>query len=114
MSEGSFSYWISNLGAQITTDPITYIIMTHMMAWSIRKTMTAEEIDEFLKEMLRSTRRSILAEFAKATDGEVEDLQLPDREAFAVALDQQLKEADSRLRKLLLRNSDEVQRDDSV
>lgn len=98
--------WINGLNQQMSTDPLVFIVLTHMMALVIRKSLKEKEIATFLSTISKKLRKTLMDEYKVASANP--DPDLPDHEEFAVGLDQQLKLTTARVRELLIREDNEL------
>lgn len=103
------SSWMHGLNDQMANDPLMFIVLTHLMALTIRKTLSEEEITRFVDQVLRKIRREILGQYKQDEKNNLIPQILPDmkdHEEFMIGLDQQLKETASKLRKFLVRKDE--------
>lgn len=105
--ERCLALWIADIEQQLETDPITMITLSGLMAWMIRKTIPAEEIETIVDAILRRLRTKMIAEYDEAAKIQ-QDLQLPDREEFVVSMNASIAQSEQRLRNLLIGGEREI------
>jgi hypothetical protein len=77
------------------------VAMSSLMVWMIRKNISAEEREEFLKIALKQIRKKLLNEYDEVSSETVIDLLLVDKTQFIQGLDKHMSIVESRLRELL-------------